>query len=109
MQRALSAGAVIRDEIQTDMTGRRVASIFDPFGHIWALVQRKAKEVSLAAGMCEARARSRPVGPLAVASEGVQALHDAIGGAEARDGGLCDEDHGDCARRRHRARISRRG
>ncbi|WP_315744151.1 MULTISPECIES: VOC family protein [unclassified Bradyrhizobium] len=49
MQRALAAGAVIRDEIQTDMTGRRVASIFDPFGHIWALVQRKAKDVSLAA------------------------------------------------------------
>lgn len=34
MQRALSAGAVIRDEIQTDVMGRRVASIFDPFDHI---------------------------------------------------------------------------
>ncbi|MBG0807904.1 VOC family protein [Methylosinus sp. H3A] len=49
MQRALAAGAVIRDEIQTDTTGRRVASIFDPFGHIWALVQRKTEDVSLAA------------------------------------------------------------
>ncbi|ABD85698.1 VOC family protein [Rhodopseudomonas palustris] len=49
MQRALAAGAVIRDDIQTDTTGRRVASIFDPFGHIWALVQRKAAEVSRAA------------------------------------------------------------
>ncbi|MBU3890846.1 hypothetical protein [Methylosinus sp. KRF6] len=28
---------------------RRVASIFDPFGHIWALVQRKAEDVLLAA------------------------------------------------------------
>jgi uncharacterized glyoxalase superfamily protein PhnB len=43
MQRALAAGAVIRDEIQTDMIGRRVASIFDPFGHIWAVVERKAE------------------------------------------------------------------
>ncbi|QTK83037.1 VOC family protein [Agrobacterium tumefaciens] len=49
MQRALSAGAVIRDEIQTDVMGRRVASIFDPFGHIWALVERKAESMSLAA------------------------------------------------------------
>lgn len=49
MQRALSAGAVIRDEIQTDVIGRRVASIFDPFGHIWALVERQAECMSLAA------------------------------------------------------------
>lgn len=49
MQRALSAGAMIRDEIQTDVIGRRVASIFDPFGHIWALVERKAEGMSLAA------------------------------------------------------------
>lgn len=49
MERAVAAGAVIRDEIQTDMIGRRVASIFDPFGHIWALVERKAKNMSLAA------------------------------------------------------------
>ncbi|WP_421358017.1 VOC family protein [Agrobacterium rosae] len=49
MQSALSAGAVIRDEIQTDVIGRRVASIFDPFGHIWALVERKTEGMSLAA------------------------------------------------------------
>ncbi|WP_245448362.1 hypothetical protein [Neorhizobium sp. T6_25] len=49
MQAALAAGAVIRDEIQTDMIGRRAASIFDPFGHIWALVERKADGMSLAA------------------------------------------------------------
>ncbi|WFU06838.1 hypothetical protein QA648_34240 (plasmid) [Rhizobium sp. CB3171] len=28
----------VRDEIQTDILGRRVASILDPVGHIWALV-----------------------------------------------------------------------
>ncbi|RMC62506.1 VOC family protein [Sinorhizobium meliloti] len=48
-QRAVAAGAVIRDEIQTDTIGRRVASVFDPFGHIWALVERKAGGMSLAA------------------------------------------------------------
>jgi uncharacterized glyoxalase superfamily protein PhnB len=47
--RAIAAGAVIRDEIQTDTLGRRVASIFDPFGHIWALVERKPETASLAA------------------------------------------------------------
>lgn len=43
MQRALSAGAVIRDEIQTDVIGRRVASIFDPFatfGRSWSVRPR---------------------------------------------------------------------
>lgn len=49
MRRALAAGAVIRDGIQTDMTGRRVASIFDPFGHIWALVESNGESTSLAA------------------------------------------------------------
>ncbi|MGP4723090.1 hypothetical protein ACSV5S_00350 [Agrobacterium deltaense] len=49
MQRAVSAGVVIRDEIQTDIMGRHVASIFDPFGHIWALVERKPESTSLAA------------------------------------------------------------
>ncbi|ULJ82663.1 hypothetical protein MF410_34020 (plasmid) [Rhizobium sp. C104] len=49
MQRAVAAGAVLRDEIQTDTLSRRVASIFDPFGHIWALVERKAAGMSLAA------------------------------------------------------------
>ena len=49
MQQALAAGALIRDEIQTDIAGRRVASIFDPFGHIWTLVGRSAEGISLAA------------------------------------------------------------
>ncbi|MGY5810099.1 hypothetical protein ACXHXG_20620 [Rhizobium sp. LEGMi198b] len=39
----------VRDEIQTDILGRRVASIFDPVGHIWALVERRAERVSNAA------------------------------------------------------------
>lgn len=49
MRRALAAGAVIRDEIQIDMTGRRVASLFDPFVHIGALVETNAENTSLAA------------------------------------------------------------
>ncbi|MGI2036438.1 VOC family protein [Rhizobium panacihumi] len=46
---AVAAGAVIRDQIQTDTLGRRIASIFDPFGHIWALVERKPEAAALAA------------------------------------------------------------
>jgi uncharacterized glyoxalase superfamily protein PhnB len=49
MRRAVGAGAVIRDAIQTDILGRRVASVFDPFGHIWGLVERKPASVSIAA------------------------------------------------------------
>ncbi|MGD9476862.1 VOC family protein [Shinella sp. G-2] len=49
MQQAIAAGATIRDEIQVDEIGRNVASLFDPFGHIWALVERKAERASLAA------------------------------------------------------------
>ena len=49
MQQAITAGATIRDEIQVDEIGRNVASLFDPFGHIWALVERKAERASLAA------------------------------------------------------------
>lgn len=49
MQCARAAGATVRDEIQTDTIGRRVASIFDPFGHVWALVERKPEADSCAA------------------------------------------------------------
>lgn len=49
MQRAIDAGAVTRDGVQMDVPGRRVASIFDPFGHIWALVERRTETVTLAA------------------------------------------------------------
>lgn len=49
MERAIEAGAVTRDVVQVDVLGRRVASVFDPFGHIWALVERRAETVTLAA------------------------------------------------------------
>ncbi|MDU0342217.1 VOC family protein [Bosea rubneri] len=39
---AIAAGATLRDEVQTDVAGRRVASLFDPFGHIWVLIERDA-------------------------------------------------------------------
>ena len=47
--RAISAGAVVRDPIQADTLGRRVASVFDPLGHIWALVEQKPSTAALAA------------------------------------------------------------
>lgn len=45
---AIVAGAALRDRVQTDVDGRRVASLFDPFGHIWMLTerQREAEKVS---------------------------------------------------------------
>ncbi|MCJ8053683.1 VOC family protein [Shinella curvata] len=49
VQRASRSGAVIRDAVQRDVLDRRVASLFDPFGHIWALVERKAESLDLAA------------------------------------------------------------
>ncbi|MCR6498582.1 VOC family protein [Shinella sp. CPCC 101442] len=49
VRQASQAGAVIRDAVQMDVLGRRVASIFDPFGHIWALVERKAGHIARAA------------------------------------------------------------
>ncbi len=49
VQRAVLAGAVIRDNIQTDEIGRWVASIFDPFNHIWTFVERKRETTSRAA------------------------------------------------------------
>jgi uncharacterized glyoxalase superfamily protein PhnB len=41
---ATGAGAMIRDRIQPDQYNRRVASIFDPFGHIWGLVEPAARQ-----------------------------------------------------------------
>ena len=38
---AIVAGAALRDRVQTDTEGRRVASLFDPFGHIWMLTERE--------------------------------------------------------------------
>ncbi|ODT05825.1 MAG: hypothetical protein ABS58_14200 [Mesorhizobium sp. SCN 65-20] len=37
LQRALDAGATLRGEIGLATDGRRGATVFDPFGHIWAL------------------------------------------------------------------------
>lgn len=46
---ALIAGATVRDAIGPDVTGSRSASLFDPFGHVWGLSQRKAEDAQLAA------------------------------------------------------------
>ncbi|AZO78833.1 MULTISPECIES: VOC family protein [unclassified Bosea (in: a-proteobacteria)] len=40
---AIVAGAALRDRVQTDVEGRRVASLFDPFGHIWVLIERQTE------------------------------------------------------------------
>jgi PhnB protein len=45
---AIVAGAALRDRVQTDVEGRRVASLFDPFGHIWVLVERRAEMAGVA-------------------------------------------------------------
>ncbi|UUX51128.1 glyoxalase superfamily protein [Nisaea acidiphila] len=39
VQRAVNAGATLRFGPDTDSTGGLAASLFDPFGHIWALAQ----------------------------------------------------------------------
>ena len=36
---AFDAGGMMRDRLQTDMRGRQVASIFDPAGHVWVLIE----------------------------------------------------------------------
>lgn len=46
---ALAADATVRDAVQEDDTGSRSASLFDPFGHIWSLTERKASASRLAA------------------------------------------------------------
>ncbi len=40
MERAIRAGATIRDDIELDVNGYRAANVFDPFGHIWGLNER---------------------------------------------------------------------
>ncbi|WP_117191126.1 VOC family protein [Rhizobium terrae] len=37
---ALEAGGTMRDKLQLDMQDRLVASIFDPAGHVWVLIER---------------------------------------------------------------------
>lgn len=44
LQKAIRAGATVRDAVQADQSGRRIATVFDPFCHIWALVERSAEE-----------------------------------------------------------------
>jgi PhnB protein len=43
MHKAVKAGATIRDPIQRSIDGRRGASIFDPFGHMWGLDERSTE------------------------------------------------------------------
>lgn len=40
LQRAINAGASLRGELDVATDGRRGATVFDPFGHIWALQDR---------------------------------------------------------------------
>lgn len=40
LQRAVNAGATLRGELDVATDGRRGATVFDPFGHIWALQDR---------------------------------------------------------------------
>jgi PhnB protein len=47
---AIVAGAALRDRVQTDIEGRRVASLFDPFGHIWVLIERQAETAGVSSG-----------------------------------------------------------
>lgn len=46
---AIDAGATVRDPAQLDAAGRSVATVFDPAGHIWALIERKAADMAKAA------------------------------------------------------------
>ena len=36
---ALAAGATIRDQVQPTVEGAKIGSLFDPYGHVWALQQ----------------------------------------------------------------------
>ncbi|WP_348525746.1 glyoxalase superfamily protein [Mesorhizobium sp.] len=40
LKAAVAAGAAVRDKVEIADDGRRVATIFDPFGHIWALQEK---------------------------------------------------------------------
>ncbi|MDR6303763.1 putative glyoxalase superfamily protein PhnB [Nitrobacter vulgaris] len=46
---AIAAGATVRNGIETDTAGRRVAALFDPDGHIWGLVERQTVTTAIAA------------------------------------------------------------
>jgi uncharacterized glyoxalase superfamily protein PhnB len=40
MQRATDAGATLREDVSTFVTGDRYGSILDPWGHRWAILTR---------------------------------------------------------------------
>lgn len=42
LDRAVTAGATIRNQPERDDEGRMMAALFDPFGHIWGLVSVEA-------------------------------------------------------------------
>lgn len=43
LQKAVAAGAVVRQELDYDIRGQRGATFFDPFGHIWAVIERSRR------------------------------------------------------------------
>lgn len=49
VEAAIAAGARIRDKVQSDLHDRRVASIFDPAGHVWVLIERAENHKKIAA------------------------------------------------------------
>jgi PhnB protein len=59
---AIVAGAALRDRVQTDVEGRRVASLFDPFGHIWVLIEQQAEPEKVSPDQLVAQA-DRPGAP----------------------------------------------
>lgn len=40
LQRAVAAGATVRDRLQVSTHGFRAAAFFDPFGHIWGIHEK---------------------------------------------------------------------
>lgn len=49
LQRAINAGATLRGELGEATDGRRGATVFDPFGHIWGLQDKTPVRLSRAA------------------------------------------------------------
>lgn len=49
LEAAIAAGASIRDSLQVADNGHRVATIFDPFGHIWGLHEKAVATTKQAA------------------------------------------------------------
>ncbi|RCI80068.1 VOC family protein [Brucella anthropi] len=49
LKAAVAAGATVRDKVEIADDGRRVATIFDPFGHIWGLHEKAIASVRQAA------------------------------------------------------------